>query len=301
MDHRSRPGLAVLVALGFLLGSCETPSGAHASPAQTPSPTLPATPIATAVPRAPTATPPNGPDALHCTDRVSLPSIADVIGIAWSPDGRTLAIDRVVQLPSANITGSPEEFFLDALDLPTGELTPLGVGERQQWSASGKYLSYWSWNGELRIAIGGRVLALPKATIPDVRWVGDTLYFIATDEIQAWTDGTIRTVSRLPADVVPTYPEDDAGFSGDAERFTITRYSLDGTTRRYAGVTRTGAVTELDIPDATYTEWSPAGETLLVRYADRLQLRRGEAGRAAAPPTPAGRPPGTRSCEAVRV
>jgi len=281
MDHRSRPGLAVLVALGFLLGSCETPSGAHASPAQTPSPTLPATPIATAVPRAPTATPPNGPDALHCTDRVSLPSIADVIGIAWSPDGRTLAIDRMVQLPSANITGSPEEFFLDALDLPTGELTPLGVGERQQWSASGKYLSYWSWNGELRIAIGGRVLALPKATIPDVRWVGDTLYFIATDEIQAWTDGTIRTVSRLPADVVPTYPEDDAGFSGDAERFTITRYSLDGTTRRYAGVTRTGAVTELDLPDATYTEWSPTGETLLVRYADRLELREGDAVRSA--------------------
>jgi len=28
-----------------------------------------------------------------------------VIGVAWSPDGRTLAIDRMVVLPSARITG----------------------------------------------------------------------------------------------------------------------------------------------------------------------------------------------------
>jgi hypothetical protein len=218
---------------------------------------------------------------LTCVERVTLPQIADVIAVAWSPNGRTLAIDRMVVLPSADITGSPEEFFLDALDLPTGELTPLGVGERQQWSASGKYLSYWSWNGELRIAIGGRVVDLPKATIPDARWVGDTLYYFAKDELQSWTDGQVRTVAHLPLDVVPTYPADDAGFSGDAERFLITRYSRDGTTRRYAGVTRTGVVTELDLPDATYTEWSPSGETLLVRYADRLELRDGDAVRSA--------------------
>jgi murein DD-endopeptidase MepM/ murein hydrolase activator NlpD len=204
-----------------------------------------------------------------------------VIGVAWSPNGRTLAIDHMVVLPSAEITGSPEEFFLDALDLPTGELTPLGVGERQQWSASGTYLSYWSWNGELRIAIGGRVIDLPKATIPDVRWVGDTLYYFAKDELQSWTDGQVRTISQLPPDMVPTYPADDASFSADAERFLITRYSLDGTVHRFAGVTRTGAVTELDLPDATYTEWSPTGETLLVRYADRVELRDGNTVRSA--------------------
>lgn len=281
---------APLALLGLVLGACEAqPSGQPAPALATSLASLPASPsVAEAARRSPTAPPPAGPDAFRCTERVALPSIADVIGVAWSPDGRTLAIDRVVQLPSASITGSPEDFFLDALDLATGELTPLGVGERQQWSASGRYLSYWSWNGELRIAIGGRVLALPKATIPDVRWVGDTLYFFAKDEIQTWTDGTVRTVSRLPGDVVLTYPEDDASFSGDAERFTITRYSLDGTTRRYAGVTHTGAVTELDLPDATYTEWSPTGETLLVRYADRLELREGDTVRSA----PLGRFPG---------
>ena len=261
-----------------MLAACEQPPASQATATLSASPT----PAPTDPPRRlPTPTPPNGPDAFTCAERVSLPPILDVIGVAWSPNSRTLAIDRMVVLPSARITGSPEEFFLDALDLPTGELTPLGVGERQQWSASGKYLSYWSWDGELRIAIGGRVIDLPKATIPDARWVGDTLYYFAKDELQSWTEGQVRTISQLPPDVVPTYPADDASFSGDAERFVITRYSLDGTTRRYAGVTRTGAVTELDAPDATYTEWSPTGATLLIRYADRVELRDGDVVRSA--------------------
>src|SRR5947208_2836983 len=113
---------------------------------------------------------------------------------------------------------------------------------------------------------------------PDARWVGDTLYYVAKDELQTWTDGQVKTISTLPADVVPSYPADDASFSADAERFLITRYSQDGTVRRFIGVTRTGAVTELDLPDATYTEWSPTGETLLVRYPDRVMLRDGITG-----------------------
>ena len=205
-----------------------------------------------------------------------------MIGIAWSPNGRTLAIDHTVPLPSDKITGSPEEFFLDALDLTTGDLRPLGVGERQQFSGSGKYLSYWSWNGELRIVIGGLVVAaVPTATIPDARWIGDTLYYFAKDELQTWSAGAVRTVAKLPPDLGLVYPADDASWSADAERFTITRYSLDGTVRRYLGTTRTGAVEPLELPDATYTEWSPKGATLLVRYADRLELRDGGAVRSA--------------------
>ena len=268
--------------MAAVASGCEpAPSGQVASqtPTQTPPPT--ASPTASARP-VPTPTRPNGPDALICTERVTIPAIPDVIGVAWSPDGRTLALDHMVVLPSARITGSPEEFFLDALDLQTGTVRPLGVGERQQWSASGKYLSYWSWDGELRIVIGGRVIDLPKATIPDVKWVGDTLYYFAKDELQSWTDGQVRTLSHLPSDLVPTYPADDATFSADAERFLITRYSLDGTVRRFAGVTRTGATSELELPDATYTEWSPAGATLLVRYADRIELRDGDSVRSAA-------------------
>lgn len=283
--HPSAVLLAWLFTLAVVQGACESAPGptiAIPSPTPSPSPTDPPR-------RVPTPSPPNGSDAFTCVERVSLPPIADVIGVAWSPDGRTLAIDRMVVLPSARITGSPEEFFLDALDLGTGELRPLGVGERQQWSASGTYLSYWSWEGNLRIVIGGHEIAEPKATVPDVRWVGDTLYYFAKDELQTWTDDRIVTLSHLPADLVPAYPHDDASFSADAERFLITRYSLDGTVRRYLGVTRTGEVHELDLPDATYAEWSPTGETLLVRYADRIELRDGDAVRSA----PLSRFPGT--------
>jgi murein DD-endopeptidase MepM/ murein hydrolase activator NlpD len=269
--------ISALILVGLALAACEpSPSGQAAvpTPSAIPSPTDPPR-------RPPTPTPPSGPDAYSCTERVALPDLADVIGVAWSPNGRTLAIDRMVVLPSDRITGSPEEFFLDALDLATGELTPLGVGERQQWSGTGKYLSYWSWDGNLRVVVGGREIAEPKATIPDARWIGDTLYYFHFDELQTWTDGEIRTIAKLPADVVPTYPADDAAFSADAERFTITRYAPDGTVRRYLGATRTGAVSELDVTDATYTEWGPTGATLLVRYADRVELRDGDALRGA--------------------
>ena len=272
--HRGHGVLAALAMLALVAGGCEPAPSSGPAPA-TPSP-IPSPSPTDAPRRVATPTPPSGAGAFSCTERITIPDIADVIGAAWSPDGRTLAIDRVVPLPSARITGSPEEFFLDAFDVATGELTPLGVGERQQWSASGRYLAYWSWDGELRIAVGGRVIDLPKATIPDARWVGDTLYYFAKDEIQTWSEAGVRTVAHLPADLVPHYPQDDANFSGDARRFTITRYSLDGATRRYWGVTETGATAELDLGDATVTEWAPSGETLLIRYADRLEERDGD-------------------------
>ncbi len=281
MTLRSILGASVAMAL---VAGC---SAEPAQPSLSPSPVAASLAAATSSPTEParrtaTAPPPSGPDALRCTDRVPLPDMPDVIGIAWSPNGHTLAIDHVVPLPSDKITGSPEDFFLDSLDLATGEIRPLGVGERQQWSGSGTYLSYWSWNGELRIVIGGLVVAgIPEVTIPEVRWVGDTLFYFAKGELQAWTAGSVRTVARLPADLELTYPADDAAWSADAEHFTITRYSLDGTVRRYLGVTRTGAITPLDVPDATYTEWSPRGATLLVRYADRIELREGDAVRSA--------------------
>src|SRR5258708_7855716 len=279
VERLPRCALAVGIAALFLHAACEAPPAGQptviiGSLSPPPSPTDPPR-------RAPTPTPPNGPDALVCAERVAVPQIADVIGLAWSPNGRTLAIDHMVVLPSARITGSPEDFFLDALDLPTGELTPLGVGERQQWSASGKYLSYWSWDGDLRIVIGGRVIDLPRATIPDVRWGGDPLYSSGKEELQPWTEGGVKTTPTLPADVVPTYPADDASFSADAERFLITRYSLDGTVQRYAGVTRTGAGTALDLADATYTECSPTGEAPLARYPHRGQRPAGDTARAA--------------------
>jgi murein DD-endopeptidase MepM/ murein hydrolase activator NlpD len=82
-----------------------------------------------------------------------------------------------------------------------------------------------------------------------------------------------QTASRVANDLVPWYPRDDAFFSADGERFTITRYAMDGTTERYIGVTATGEMATLDEPDITYTEWAPRGQTLLMRSQDRVALR----------------------------
>src|SRR5882672_9510295 len=110
MERRGAIARAVTVALAMLAVGCEPPAG---SATPVPAATASLAPAPTDAPRRPpTPTPPNGPDAYACTEPVALPPIADVIGVAWSPNGRTLAIDRMVVLPNDQITGSPEEFFL---------------------------------------------------------------------------------------------------------------------------------------------------------------------------------------------
>ena len=109
-----------------------------------------------------------------------------------------------------------------------------------------------------------------RASSPQVRWSGDELYFWYADEI-ACGGGSRRTVATS----IPTsFPlsSDDAYFSADAKRFTVTRYSMDGSSERYVGETATGAMTKLADEDATFTEWGPLGETLLVRSNDKLSL-----------------------------
>ena len=109
--------------------------------------------------------------------------------------------------------------------------------------------------------------------MPESRWVGDTLVYFVRDEIRRWSAGTVTTVARLPAELTPRYPQDDVHFSGDGQRFTLTRYSRSGGAVRYLGTTATGRVERLDPPGVTHTEWGPTGHTLLVRYPDRLELR----------------------------
>src|SRR5207253_3183302 len=65
---------------------------------------------------------------------------------------------------------------------------------------------------------------------------------------------------------------DDVYWSADGERFTLTRYSLDGTLERFLGTTTTGDLTPLDLPQATFTEWAPSGESLFVQYPDRVEV-----------------------------
>lgn len=267
-------GLAVAVtACGGAapIGTVSTP--AAAPPAATAAIATPAsTPVPTAAVR----------DPYSCAERVTVPDVADAVNVAWSPDGKTLAVAHTVVLPR-QFTGTPEDYLLDALDITTGTISPIAIGERPQWSGSGRYVAFWDWNEQLKIAVGDVIVGSPNATMRDMRWSGDTLYFFEGDAIRAWTAGEVRTVAELPAGTGLRYPADDAYFSADARRFTVTRYAPDATARRFIGDTRDGSLVPLVLDDALYTEWAPAGDALLVRYADRIALRDGEGRITAAP------------------
>ena len=224
------------------------------------------------------ATPPEDPEklaSLHCITRVPLPLVQNVMEAKWSPDSTKLLVVWFAQLPShRSVTGYREQEITDIFDLRTGTLWPVGVGDHPLWSSTGRSVSYWGPDAdELRIVTGDRVVARLVPTIPEMRWVGDGLVFIEKNEIREWREGAVRTIAKLETEFVPRYPKDDVYFSADASRFTLTRYSQDGTLERYIGATATGAVLPLDLDDARYTEWAPSGTTLLVRYSERIELR----------------------------
>jgi murein DD-endopeptidase MepM/ murein hydrolase activator NlpD len=216
------------------------------------------------------------PSALSCIDRVNMPEIQNVMETKWSPDGHTLAVVWFSQLPSRRqASGYIEQELVDALDVSTGRLVPIGVGDEPDWSGDGSLLSYWGPNaGDLRITKGSLVVARLTPTLPRVKWVGDALVFIEKNELREWSRGEVRTLAKIAAPFVPSYPRDDVYFSADGSRFTMTRYSQDSTLERYLGTTRTGQVSAMnDTPGARLVEWAPSGNVLLIRYLDRIELR----------------------------
>jgi hypothetical protein len=168
--------------------------------------------------------------------------------------------------------GWKEDEVIYTFNIRTGALAPVGFGIRPQWSGTGTYLSYWPRDEDLRVVRNGKIEAKLLMSIPEVRWVGDKLLYIYKRDIREWANGETRTVARFDKDFEPAYPLDDVYFSGDGSRFTLTRYAYDGTVERYIGTTATAEVDLLSAPGATYTEWSPVGNTLLVRYPNKLEL-----------------------------
>src|SRR4051812_9326687 len=238
--------------------------------------------IATLVaPSAYAAEPPEDPQdsdlpvTMNCVTPLEIPYVQNVMESKWSPDSTKLALVWFAKVPSKRSnTGYEEQEITDTLDLATGRLRPVGVGDEPRWSATGRFLSYWGPNADdLRVVGNDRIVALLSPTIPEVKWVGDGLIFIEKDQIREWREGAVRTIAKLDAEFVPKYPADDIYWSADGIRFTLTRYSRDGSLERFVGTTSDGQVLPLDLPEARYAEWSPAGETLLVRYLDRVELR----------------------------
>ena len=216
-------------------------------------------------------------DLLRCTQRAALPQLNDVFEAEWSPDSKALAVSKITTIPSdTTITGTEEDQRLVVVDLASGTTVERGVGSEPKWSGSGTYLSYWIDQSTLWIVRKTAVLpvAVLKPTEPNVQWVGDQLLFFAGAQIDVWENGATRTISTVEPSLTPRYPRDDVYFSADGQRFTLTRYStVAAATQRYVGTTKTGFVTLMDDGGATFMEWSPVGETLMLRSSGSLALR----------------------------
>ena len=185
------------------------------------------------------AEPSESSDPLDCTDHVATAQLDQVIVSKWSLDSSKLAVARAIIIPSRfTITGYEEDPVVSVLDLSTNSLREIGQGNRPEWSGTGTFLSFWKNDGYLHILQGDKNVGTLEVSNPDARWVGDVLYYWYAEEIRTWDRGVTQTVSRVANELVPRYPHDDAHFSADGERFTLTRYSTDGTTERYIEIGR---------------------------------------------------------------
>jgi murein DD-endopeptidase MepM/ murein hydrolase activator NlpD len=212
-------------------------------------------------------------DPLRCVERATIPTIDNTLDTVWSPTGTHLAFTRIVASNSARtVTGYEEDPGIGILELATGRITTFGEGRSPRWSASGQYLSFWR-DGRLFIINNGRHIRTLDAGMPEVRWVGDQLIHFYGREIRAWTPAGEVTLSVLSYEHWPIFPRDWADFSADGRLFTLTHYYQDGRAARFVGETRNGQLAPLDAPGATYTEWAPSGQTLLIRSDEHVELR----------------------------
>ena len=212
-------------------------------------------------------------DPYRCIEPLAIPQIDNALEQSWAPDSVHLAYTRIVPSSSSRtVTGYEEDPWLAVLDVSNGSTTSLGPGALPLWSATGTYLSFWR-GGRLYIERGGRIIREIEASTPSVRWVGDQLVYFQWDEIRGWTEAADVAISSVAAQYIPRYPADWVDWSGDGQLFTLTRYHSDGSAERYVGETRSGQLAPLTTPGTSYTQWSPTGQTLLVRSNDTVELR----------------------------
>jgi hypothetical protein len=213
-------------------------------------------------------------DPLACVDRVALPSVDNAFDAQWSPDSKKLLVSRIVTIPNARmVTGYEEDQRLSILDVTTGAINDLGRGSKPSWSGYGTYFAYWiDGRDDLRIMQPGRgTIAFAASSQPNVRWVGDDLYFFDEGAIHVWSGGHDTIIANTLKELAPEYPRDEVFFSADATRFTMTRYYQNGALERYMGITATGQMTLMP-GEAPFSQWSPVGHTLLLRSNDAISL-----------------------------
>ena len=210
---------------------------------------------------------------LMCTGRVDIPFVQNVIEAKWSPDSKRIALTAGQRTPSTTSpVGWKEQEVVYTFDLRSGALSVVGAGIRPEWSTTGTYLSYWPEDEDLRVMRGDKIEAKLLMSIPEVRWVGDKLLYIYKRDIREWANGEIRIVARFDKDFEPAYPLDDVYWSADGTRFTLMRYSYDGRRGALHRKDRRRIARAAGCARRTHMEWSPTGDTLLVRYPNKLEL-----------------------------
>jgi murein DD-endopeptidase MepM/ murein hydrolase activator NlpD len=263
-------GVAVGLAIATLM-SLTPPASRPVTRAESVEPVLPLI-----APEDPFLRTPMPGDPLACTERAAIPQIDNAFDAAWAPDSRHLAVSTILTVPNPRtITGAEEQQRITILDVATGKTRDLGQGRKPSWSGSGLYLSYWR-DGDLRVISGNGLAALIPSSQPDVRWVGDTLYFFHNGEIRSWKDGISWTIAHVLAERTPVYPRDDVYFSADGEWFTMTRYYSSGDVERFRGMTATGWMDPVGDGNTLYTEWAPVGHDLLLRSAGAISVVAGD-------------------------
>ncbi|MBM4434091.1 MAG: hypothetical protein FJ028_03085 [Chloroflexi bacterium] len=193
--------------------------------------------------------PDGGIDPYRCVERVGVPAIENALEAVWSPGGTHLAFTRIVASNSGRtVTGYEEDPGIGTLEVATGRVF---------------------------IVHNGRHIRTLEAGQPEVRWVGEQLLYWRGPYVRAWSASGDVALSQVADEHWPMFPRDWAEFSADGHLFSITRYFMDGQAHRYVGQTLNGHVTPLDVPGATYTEWAPTGQVLLVRSDDHKALLMG--------------------------
>ncbi len=213
----------------------------------------------------------------NCVQPVPIPALDNVVDAEWSPDGSRLALVRTVRVPSSeNVSGYQELEILETLDVRTGHVRFFGEGTRPAWSASGRYLSYWGFEADYLIVDDGEgTVANLTPTMPEYHWVGEELVYVQRSTMRSWSADAMMA-RKLDFLDIPHFPADHLYWSGDGTRYTHTRYdSTRPEPERFLGTTKEGSLEALDLPGAWFSEWSPSGAVLLVRYPSRIEIRDG--------------------------
>ena len=242
-----------------------------------------------ATPTARPAVPTEAPlRALGCTAPVALPEKIDrILGLAWSPDGSTIAVARDLDPRAFSRTLQrspidPMSRHIQLVNLSTlAVVDDIGPGVSPMWSWSGRYLSYHlPQGGGLQVptdlvvfdtTVHREIARLSTTDIVNAAaaWDGDALVYLDGADVHRWEPTGDRVMSTIFAAYLP--PAGFPGLSADG-RVLVNPIGSDGTVPVNAFVIEAATGRATTLTGVRWVEWSRTGHRLLVRYDDPREL-----------------------------